>query len=74
MSRAVALFVVFIAAFILLVGILGVFAGVATAFPTTEEAFFKFGPELKSAVLAVVSVVVVAVGLLLTRVADRISR
>ncbi len=74
MSRAAALIAVFIAAFIVLIGILAVFAGIADAFPTTEESFFKFGPEIKGVVLAVVGVVVVAAGLLLSRAASKFSR
>jgi hypothetical protein len=73
MLRGLAVVTVFVAAFIVLIGILALFAGIATAFPTTEEAFFKFGPELEGAVLAIVGVVIVAVGLFLTRVAGKIS-
>lgn len=74
MSRALAFLVVLIAAFLVLMGALGVFAGVAAVFPTTEEAFFKIGVELKGAVLAVVSAAVVAAGFLLTRYAGKIYR
>jgi hypothetical protein len=73
MSRGLAVLAVFIAAFIVLMGILGVFAGIATAFPTTEDSFVRIGAELKGAVLAVIGVVVVAVGLFLTRLAGRLS-
>jgi hypothetical protein len=73
MSRGLAVVMVFIAAFIVLIGILAVFAGIAPAFPTTEEAFFKFGPELKDALLAIVGLVVVALGIFLTRIAGRFS-
>lgn len=76
MSRGLAVLGVFIAAFIVLMGLLGLFAGIATAFPTTEESFFKIGsmPEIKGAVLSVVSVVVIAVGLFFTRLAGNLSR
>lgn len=76
MSRGLALLAVLIAAFLVLMGILGVFAGIATAFPTTEESFFKIGPmpELNGAVLSVVGVVFVAAGYFLTRLAGRIYR
>jgi hypothetical protein len=43
MARSLAVFLVFIAAFVLLIGVLGLFAGIAPAFPTTEDSFFKFG-------------------------------
>jgi hypothetical protein len=74
MSRALVFLMVLIAAFLVLVGALGVFAGIAAAFPTTEEEYFKIGVELKGAVLAVVAAVVVAAGLFLTRYAGRIYR
>jgi hypothetical protein len=74
MSRGLALLTAFIAAFIVLVGILAIFAGIATAFPTTEESFFKIGPEVTGAVLSIVGVVVLAAGLFLTRFAGKISR
>jgi hypothetical protein len=75
MSRGLALLLVLIAAFIVLMGVLGVFAGIATAFPTTEESFFKMGsmPELEGAVLAVVGAVFVVAGFFLTRLAGKIS-
>jgi archaellum biogenesis protein FlaJ (TadC family) len=76
MSRTLALLAVLIAAFLILIGILGVFSGIATAFPTTEESFFKIGPmpELKSAVLTIFGVVVFALGVFLTRLAGKIYR
>jgi uncharacterized membrane protein len=76
MSRALALLAVVIAAFLILMGLLGVFAGIAPAFPTTEESFFKIAsmPELKGAVLSLVGVVVVAAGYFLTRFAGTIYR
>jgi hypothetical protein len=76
MSRTLALLAVLIAAFLILMGLLGVFAGIATAFPTTEESFFKLGPipEIKSVVLVLVSVVVVAAGYILMRFAGTVNR
>jgi archaellum biogenesis protein FlaJ (TadC family) len=75
MSRVLALLAVLIAAFLVLVGVLGVFAGIAPAFPTTEESFTKFGsmPEIKDIVLVIVSVVFVAAGYFLTRFAGKMS-
>jgi hypothetical protein len=76
MSRGLALLAVLVAAFLVLMGLLGVFAGVALAFPTTEESFFKLGPlpELKGAVLSLVGFVVLAAGYFLTRLAGKIYR
>jgi hypothetical protein len=73
MNRGLAVFVVFLAAFILLIGALGLFAAIATAFPTTEEAFFKLGFEIKNVVLGVVSVVVIALAYVVTRLAENVS-
>ena len=76
MSRGLALLAVLIAAFVVLMGVLGIFAGIADAFPTTEESFVKFGfmPKLDGVVLAIVGAVVVAAGAFLTRLAGRIYR
>ncbi|HEX9122296.1 MAG TPA: hypothetical protein VF984_02900 [Actinomycetota bacterium] len=62
------------AAFIVLMGVLAVFAGIAPAFPTTEESFFKIGaiPEVKGVVLAAVGAVLIAGGYFLTRFAGKI--
>jgi hypothetical protein len=73
MNRGVAVFVVFLVAFILLIGVLGLFAAIATAFPTTEEAFFKLGFEIKNVVLGIVSVVVIALSYVVTRLAGNLS-
>ncbi len=74
MARGLAVVVVFIAAFIVMMGILGIFAGIATGFGTTEESFFKYGPELEGAALSVVSAAVAAFGFFLTWLAGKISR
>src|SRR6266508_3831466 len=47
MSRGLAALAVIVAAFVIMMGILGVFAWIATAFPTTEDAFVKIGPTPK---------------------------
>jgi hypothetical protein len=73
MARALAVFIVFIAAFVVLIGVLALFAGIAPVFPTTEEAFFKLGVEIKDAPLAIVGVVVIAAGYVLTRFAGTLS-
>jgi hypothetical protein len=75
MSRGLALLAVLIAAFFVLMGVLGVFAGIVTAFATTEESFFKIGPtpELHGAVLSVVGAVFVAAGYFLTRLSGTLS-
>lgn len=74
MSRGLAFLVVLIAAFLVLMGALGVFAGIAAAFPTTEEEYFKIGVELKGAVLVVVGAAVVAASFFLTWYAGKIYR
>lgn len=76
MSRAMALLLVVVAAFIVLMGVLAIFAGIAPAFPTTEDSFFKIGPmpEVKSVVLAVVGVVALAGGYFLVRLADKVDQ
>lgn len=57
MSRALGVLVVLVAAFIVLIGVLSVFAGIAPAFPTTEEAFLKIGAEIKGVLLVIVGAV-----------------
>jgi hypothetical protein len=76
MSRGLAVLVVVIAAFVVLMGVLGVFAGIAPAFPTTEESYVKIGsmPELKNVVLVVVGAAFVAAGYFLTRLAGKMSQ
>jgi hypothetical protein len=76
MSRPLAFVSVLVAAFFVLMGALGLFAGIASAFPTTEEAFFKIGPmpELSGAVLIVVGAVFLVAGYVLNRFAGKTSR
>jgi hypothetical protein len=76
MSRPLAFAAVLVAAFFVLMGSLGLFAGIATAFPTTEEAFFKIGPmpELGGAILIVVGAVFLAAGYVLNRFAGSTYR
>jgi hypothetical protein len=51
-------------------GVLGVWAGIAAAFPTTEEAFFKIGSlEISGVLLFIVGAVLIAMGYFLTRFA-----
>ena len=75
MARALALLMVVVAAFIVLMAVLAVFAGIAPALPTTEESFLKIGPtEVEGAVLTIVGAVLVAGGYFLTRLAGSIYR
>ncbi len=76
MSRGLAALAVIVAAFVIMMGILGVFAWIATAFPTTEDAFVKIGPtpKLEGPVMGIVSVIFVAAGYFLVRFASKISR
>lgn len=74
MPRAIGVLIVFVAAFIILTGVFGLFAGIATAFPTTEEAFLKIGGvEVKGVFLAVLGAALVAAGYFLTRLAGNSS-
>jgi hypothetical protein len=72
--KALAIVVVLIAAFLVLIGVLGVFAGIAPLFPTTEEAYLKVGIEIEGVFLVIVGVIFVAAGYFLTRFAGGISR
>ncbi|MGA9161160.1 MAG: hypothetical protein WB297_09910 [Actinomycetota bacterium] len=72
--KAVAVVVVLIAAFFVLMGVLGIFAGIAPLFPTTEEAYLKVGVEIKGFLLVIVGAIFVAAGYFLTRFAGGISR
>ena len=72
--KVVAVVVVLIAAFFVLMGVLGIFAGIAPLFPTTEEAYLKVGVEIEGVFLVIVGAVFVAVGYLLTRFAGGLSR
>jgi len=54
MSKGLGLLVIVVAAFITLMGVFGVWAGIAEAFPTTEEAFFKIGSVEVSGVFLVI--------------------
>jgi hypothetical protein len=76
MSRGVAVLVVVLASFLVFMGVLAVFAGIAPAFPTTEEAFLKIGGvEVKGVFLVIVGAIAVAAGYYLTRLArSRSSR
>lgn len=72
--KVVAVLVVLLAAFVVLMGVLGLFAGIAPLFPTTEEAYLKLGVEIKGVFLVIVGAAFVAVGYLLTRFAGGLSR
>lgn len=72
--KVVAVVVVLIAAFFVLMGVLGIFAGIAPLFPTTEEAYLKLGVEIKGVFLVIAGAVFVALGYLLTRFAGGLSR
>jgi hypothetical protein len=71
--KAVAVIVVLIAAFFVLMGVLGIFAGIAPLFPTTEEAYLKVGVEIKGVFLVIVGAISVAIGYFLTRYAGRLA-
>lgn len=72
--KAVAVVVVLIAAFFVLMGVLGIFAGIAPLFPTTEEAYLKLGVEIKGVFLVIVGAILLAIGYFLTRFAGDLSR
>jgi hypothetical protein len=72
--KAVAVVVVLVAAFLVLVGFLGIFSGIAPLFPTTEEAYLEVGVEIEGVFLVIVGAIFVAIGYFLTRFAGRIAR
>ncbi|HZD22990.1 MAG TPA: hypothetical protein VE569_06260 [Acidimicrobiia bacterium] len=74
MPRAFGTVIVFVTAFVVFMGILGFFAGIALAFGTTEESFVNLGFELDGALLSVVGAAVVAIALYFVRVVGRLSR
>jgi hypothetical protein len=70
MSRGVGVLVIVVAAFLVLMGVLGVWAGIAAAFPTTEEGFLKIGGlEVSGVLLVIIGAVSIAAGYFLTRLA-----
>jgi hypothetical protein len=74
MSRGLGLLVIVVAAFIIMMGVFGVWAGIAEAFPTTEEAFFKIGSvEISGVVLVILGAVSIVVGYFLVRFAGSLE-
>jgi len=74
MSRGLGLLVIVVAAFIILMGVFGVWAGIAEAFPTTEEAFFKIGSvEISGVLLVILGAVSIVVGYFLVRFAGSLE-
>jgi hypothetical protein len=74
MSRGFAVLVVVVASFLVFMGVLAMFAGIAPAFPTTEEAFLKIGGvEVEGVFLVIVGAIAVAAGYYLTRLAGNRS-
>jgi len=74
MSRGLGLLVIVVAAFIIMMGVFGVWAGIAEAFPTTEEAFFKIGSvEISGVVLVLLGAVSIVVGYFLVRFAGSLE-
>jgi hypothetical protein len=74
MSKGLGLLVIFVAAFIILMGVFGVWAGIAEAFPTTEEAFFKIGSvEISGVFLGILGAAVIVVGYFLVRFAGSLE-
>lgn len=72
MSRGLGVLAIVVAAFLVLMGVLGVWAGIAAAFPTTEEAFFKIGSlEISGVLLVIVGAVFIAAAYFLTRFAGQ---
>ena len=70
MSRALGFLVIVVAAFITLMGMLAVWAGIAKAFPTTEEAYFEIGSlEISGVFLVIVGAAFIVVGYFLVRFA-----
>src|SRR5512132_2443342 len=74
MSRGLGLLVIVVAAFIIMMGVFGVWAGIAEAFPTTEEAFFKIGSvEISGVFLVILGAVSIVVGYFLVRFAGSLE-
>lgn len=74
MSRGLGLVVIVVAAFIIMMGVFGVWAGIAEAFPTTEEAFFKIGSvEISGVFLVLLGAVSIVVGYFLVRFAGSLE-
>jgi hypothetical protein len=71
MSKALGFLVIVVAAFISLMGVLAVWAGIAKAFPTTEEAYFEIGSlEISNGVfLVILGAAFIVVGYFLVRFA-----
>lgn len=68
MSKGLGFLVIVVAAFIALMGIFGVWAGIAEAIPTTGEAFFKIGSvEISGVFLVILGAAFIAVGYFLIR-------
>lgn len=70
MSKGLGVLLIIVAAFLVLMGVLGVWAGIAAAFATTEEAFFKIGSlEISGVLLFIVGAALIGAGYFLTRFA-----
>jgi hypothetical protein len=70
MSKALGPLAIVVAASITLLGALGVWAGIAKAFPTTEEAFFKIGSlEISGVFLVILGAAFILGGYFLVRFA-----
>jgi hypothetical protein len=74
MSRGLGLLVIVVAAFIIMMGVFGVWAGIAEAFPTTEEAFLKLGSvEISGVFLVILGAASIVVGYFLLRFAGSLE-
>jgi hypothetical protein len=75
MSKGLGLLVIVVAAFIILMGLFGVWAGIAEAIPTTEEAFFKLGSlKISGVFLVIVGAAVMVLGYFLIRLVASTER